>query len=274
MTEINEPGPPGDEVAPSGSESAAPPGPIEVDPEVPSEAKSGGGGDPEPDEELIESVIPALEALLFAADEPLSLEDLRMALSADERPAAVHALERLEARLGEEMRGLQVIQVAGGYRMTTRGEFDRHLRALYRRRNRFRPGRAALETLAIVAYRQPITAPEIAEIRGVDPAGVLRTLMDRRMIRTQGRKRVVGKPFLYGTTQDFLVHFGLNSLEDLPSMEEFNAMVGNWAMDEAEDLSDAPGTPESTELGVEDPEPSHAEGPEDEDDLERGGGKE
>jgi len=173
------------------------------------------------------SVALAFEALLFAADSPLSLDEMRQALPEAERGAAEAGLARLLSRYAEEDRALQILAVAGGYRMTTRPAFDRVVRALYRNRQRLRLGRAALETLAIVAYRQPITSPEIAEIRGKDPAGVLRTLLERSLVRTRGRKPVVGKPFLYGTTREFLEQFGLNSLEDLPSLEEFQAMLGD-----------------------------------------------
>ena len=182
-------------------------------------------GAPLPTEDGLEQLIPALEALLFAAGDPVSLDELRSALPEEDRAGAQAALEHLEAMYRRGDRGMQILRVAGGYRMTTRPDFDRHLRALFRQRNRHRLGRAALETLAIIAYRQPITAPEISEVRGKDSAGVLRTLMEKRLIRTHGRKRVVGRPFLYGTTRDFLVHFGLDSLEDLPSVEEFSSML-------------------------------------------------
>ena len=185
-----------------------------------------------PQDRLRETVMTALEALLFAADEPLALDDLRAALSREERPVAEAALGVLMQRYQDEARGLQIIQVAGGYRMTTRVEHDRHLRALYRNRNRTRVGPAALETLAIIAYRQPITAPEIGDIRGKDPGAVLKTLLDKHLIRTRGRRKVVGRPFLYGTTREFLVHFGLNNLEELPSMEEFNALLSDTFGDE------------------------------------------
>jgi segregation and condensation protein B len=174
-----------------------------------------------------EAVALAFEALLFAADSPLSLDEMRQALPEEERGAAEAGLARLLARYDEADRALQILAVAGGYRMTTRPAHDRVVRTLYRNRQRLRLGRAALETLAIVAYRQPITSPEIAEIRGKDPSAVLRTLLERSLVRTRGRKRVVGKPFLYGTTREFLEQFGLNSLEDLPSLEEFQAMLGD-----------------------------------------------
>jgi len=113
--------------------------------------------------------------------------------------------------------------------MTTRPELGEWVRALFRARNRRRLSPAALETLAIVAYRQPITTPEIQVLRGTDPGGVLQTLLDRRLLRVVGRKKVVGKPLLYGTTQEFLTHFGLNTLTDLPTLEEFGAVAAQLA---------------------------------------------
>jgi segregation and condensation protein B len=196
----------------------------------------------------------AFEALLFAADSPLSLEEMRQALPEGERGSAEAGLALLLSRYAEEDRALQILAVAGGYRMTTRPVHDRVVRALYRNRQRLRLGRAALETLAIVAYRQPITSPEIAEIRGKDPSGVLRTLLERSLVRTRGRKRVVGKPFLYGTTREFLEQFGLNSLEDLPSLEEFQAMLGDSQLalpaEESDEAIEGSATPPA-ELAVE-----------------------
>jgi segregation and condensation protein B len=166
-----------------------------------------------------------LEALVFAAEEPLTLADLVDLFPGVDEGSFQEALEEL-ARLYEEPgRGLQVTRVAGGYRMTTRGELGEWVRALFRSRNRRRLSPAALETLAIVAYRQPITTPEIQAIRGADPTGVLQNLIDKKLLKILGRKKVVGKPILYGTTREFLAHFGLNTLEDLPSLEEFGGMA-------------------------------------------------
>jgi segregation and condensation protein B len=172
----------------------------------------------------MEGLMPVLEALLFAAGEPLSLEEMQAAVPEEERTAVEPALRLLE-RAYDDARGLQILRVAGGYRMATRSAFDRYIRALFRQRNRHRLGRAALETLAIVAYRQPVTGPEISEIRGKDSSAVLKGLLEKRLLRITGRKRVVGKPFLYGTTRQFLMHFGLNSLDDLPEMTEFEEMI-------------------------------------------------
>jgi segregation and condensation protein B len=119
-----------------------------------------------------------------------------------------------------------VEQVAGGFRLATKPAVGALVRPFFRQRNRTRLSPAALETLAIVAYRQPATVPEIQAIRGVDPTGALKNLLEKKLVRILGRKKVVGNPLLYGTTTQFLVHFGLNKLEDLPSIEEFDAFVG------------------------------------------------
>lgn len=204
-----------------------------------------------------EDAVPILEALLFAAGEPVTREEMEGALTDLDPEEVGGALDRLLSTYREEGRGLQIVQVAGGYRMVTRSVFDRFIRALHRQRNRHRLGRAALETLAIVAYRQPITAPEICEIRGKDSSAVLKGLLDKRLLRVTGRKRVVGKPFLYGTTRQFLLHFGLNSLEDLPSMAEFesllDAQIAAAGLDEELPLGspEGPLVPEQEEVGPE-----------------------
>jgi segregation and condensation protein B len=170
-----------------------------------------------------------VEALVFAAEEPLTLGDLADLFPSASRETLQQTLDDVVAYWEGNERGLQVLRVAGGYRMTTRPELGEWVRALFRSRNRRRLSPAALETLAIVAYRQPVTTPEIQALRGTDPGGVLQTLLDRRLLRVVGRKKVVGKPLLYGTTQEFLTHFGLNSLTDLPTLEEFGAVAAQLA---------------------------------------------
>ncbi len=167
-----------------------------------------------------------LEALLYASPDPVGLEELKEAFGADRAAEVEEALAGLLEEYGAEGRGLAIERVAGGYRIATRPELAGVLREFVKRRNRARLSRAALETLALVAYRQPVTAPEIEAVRGVNPSSILRSLLERRMLRILGRKRVVGKPFLYGTTPEFLEHFGLNSLDDLPSLEEFAGLLG------------------------------------------------
>lgn len=167
------------------------------------------------------------EALLFVSSEPVSRERLFALWSPAERPAAAAALARLEARYrARPYGGLFLEEVAGGLRIVTRPELHPFLRRFFDAGGGNRLSMAALETLAIIAYRQPVTAPEIQELRGRSPAGVLRGLLEKRLIRICGRKEVVGRPFLYGTTRDFLMHFGLRDLAELPPLEEFEESFG------------------------------------------------
>jgi segregation and condensation protein B len=167
----------------------------------------------------------ALEAILFLSSDPVRVDDL--AESLDESKEAVSTqLEDIKRNLDERVGGFMLEQAAGGWRLTTRAEHDSILKKYFAKKGENRLSLAALETLAIVAYRQPITAPEVSDIRGVNSSSSIRTLLERRMIRVAGRKNVVGSPFLYRTTKDFLVHFGLNDIRDLPRLEEFGDLIG------------------------------------------------
>jgi segregation and condensation protein B len=164
----------------------------------------------------------ALEAILFASVEPIPRGRLVEIFEEADRPAAEEALAAvLDRYRAEDGRGVMAEEVAGGVRLVTRPELGGWLKRFFDVRGAAKLSMAALETLAIVAYRQPITAPEIQELRSVNPGGVLKTLLERRLVRIAGRKPVVGSPFLYRTTKEFLVHFGLGSLKDLPALEEF-----------------------------------------------------
>ena len=160
----------------------------------------------------------ALEALLFASDAPLELARITevLELSADEARAA---LAELTAACDAPGRGLAVVEVAGGYRLVTRPELAPILVRLQRLRLKSRLSRAAVETLAIIAYRQPISRPEIEQLRGVNADAVVTALLERRLIRMVGRKAGPGRPILYGTTREFLEHFGLRDLGELPPFE-------------------------------------------------------
>lgn len=164
----------------------------------------------------------ALEAVLFVSAEPVPRTKLLDLFEDEEREEAERALEAVLARYATAPeRGIMVEDVAGGVRLVTRPEMAHWLRRFYDVAGSSKLSMAALETLAIIAYRQPITGPEIQELRSVSSSGVLKTLLERRLVRIAGRKEVVGKPFLYATTREFLVHFGLNQLKDLPPLEEF-----------------------------------------------------
>ena len=169
----------------------------------------------------------AIEAVLFVSSEPVPRTRLLEMFEEEEREQAAEALEAVLSRYqGGDGRGVFVEDVAGGVRLATRPEMVTWLRRFFDVSGGTKLSMAALETLAIIAYRQPITGPEVQELRSVNPAGVIKTLLERRLVRITGRKEVVGKPFLYGTTREFLVHFGLNSLRDLPPLEEFEETFG------------------------------------------------
>ena len=162
-------------------------------------------------------MIAALECLLFVSGEPVALLDLARAVQSDE-VAVEAALRDLQATLAERASGLQLMQIAGGWQLSTRPEHAETIaRMVARGSNKL--SRAAMETLAIVAYRQPITAPEIEAVRGVSASGVLKTLLERRLIQEVGRKETLGRPILYATTPDFLHYFGIADLSQLPALE-------------------------------------------------------
>ena len=169
----------------------------------------------------------AVEAILFVTPEPVPAERLLQAFEDGEREDARAALAAVRARYAAaESRGVRLEEVAGGLRIVTAPECHPYLRRFFDAAGANRLSMAALETLAIVAYRQPVTGPEIQELRGRSPAAALRTLLDRRMIRIVGRREVVGRPFEYATTREFLMHFGLRTLQDLPPLEEFEEAFG------------------------------------------------
>jgi segregation and condensation protein B len=160
-----------------------------------------------------------VEALLFASDTPLEAERIREVLELADPAEARLLVEELQARYAAADRALAIVEVGGGYRMVTRPEIAPWLMRLAKSRTRQRLSRPSLETLAIVAYRQPVSRPEVDAIRGVNSDAVLENLMERRLVRIAGRKDAPGRPFLYETTRDFLVAFGLRDLADLPRVE-------------------------------------------------------
>lgn len=165
-----------------------------------------------------------LEALLFASPDPLSIEQLEAILGEEEKADIIQNLNYLQERYETKGSGLTIIQVAGGFRMSTRPDLHPWLSRLAKTRPA-RLSRPALETLAIIAYRQPITKAEVEVVRGVLVDGVLKTLMERGLIRVLGRKREVGRPLLYGTTRTFLEYFGFHDITDLPSPQEIEVLA-------------------------------------------------
>jgi segregation and condensation protein B len=169
---------------------------------------------------------PILDALIFASPDPLTLKEMAQLLVAEASKAEVEQALALLRHDYEGRGGLQLVEVAGGYQIVTRPDLHEYVRRLFHERTSQKLSVPALETLAVIAYRQPVTAPEIAEIRGVNTSGVLATLAERRLIKVVGRKQVVGRPFLYGTTREFLERFGLNDLTDLPKVEDMSELLG------------------------------------------------
>ena len=169
---------------------------------------------------------PIVEALIFASPEPLTAKALYKLLEGETREDVDAAVAAVRADY-EGSRGLQLVDVAGGYQITTRPELHEWVRKLFHDRTTQKLSVQALETLAVIAYKQPVTAAEIAEIRGVTSSGgVLSTLVERHLIKTVGRKQVVGRPFMYATTREFLERFGLSDLNDLPKVEELSDALG------------------------------------------------
>ncbi len=183
----------------------------------------------------------ALEAIIYAADEPATIDQLTKALG-EEKLAVQASLDELVASYADEERGVEIRAVAGGYKMYTKPQqHDVVRRFIKSLRPPLRLSMPALETLAVIAYKQPVTAPEISEIRGVNTSGVISTLLDKHLITTAGRKEVMGRPILYKTSKEFLMRFGLSDLEELPSLKEFEALARE-ALGSDEGLAPADGS--------------------------------
>lgn len=167
-----------------------------------------------------------IEAIIYVAPEPVTLEAIVKALDGEERERVKAKLQELIDNLERPEHGIQIRQVAGGYQLASKPEHHDVLRKFVKSlKPPLRLSKAALETLAVIAYRQPVTLPEIDAIRGVDCGGVIHTLLEKKLVVTAGRKSVVGRPILYRTSRDFLVHFGLKDVGDLPSLREFEDLA-------------------------------------------------
>jgi segregation and condensation protein B len=232
------------------------PGPPVSEPDGIGEVSAVIGMEAPPAEEA--SVLPpqevraALEALVFASPQPITPRDISRVLQGVPREDWEEQLAALRADYARDERGLQVIEVAGGYQITTRPEYNDWVRELLDPRTPTRLSIQALETLAVIAYKQPVTLPEIIDLRGVKSGGVVKTLLEKRLIRITGRKEVVGRPMLYGTTKQFLLHFGLKGLDELPKIEEFAEVLGEEV--DVAGLKRAIESPLPVQVGLTDPE--------------------
>ncbi len=172
----------------------------------------------------IAEIVSIVEALIFVADEPITAKLLAEVLEEDKETIQA-AVEELQSEYEQRNSGLQIREIAGGWQISTRTEFHDEVRRFLKTRPNAKLSLAALETLAVIAYKQPATVPEILEIRGVQSASAIKTLLDKKLIVAKGRKETVGRPMQYGTSKDFLIQFGLKDLSELPSIEDFEDLT-------------------------------------------------
>ena len=169
--------------------------------------------------------IAIIEALIFVSEEPISVKAIADVLKED-RAVVESNLKELESEFNSRNGGLQLREVAGGWQFATRPQYHEHVRAFLKSRPSAKLSIASLETLAVIAYKQPVTVPEILEIRGVQSPSSIKTLLDKKLIVAKGRKDTVGRPMMYGTSKEFLMQFGLKDLTELPSVEDFQDLAG------------------------------------------------
>ena len=230
---------------PSGTDEAATDESQESDDVLIAEAVS----EPAPDASESLALKAIIEAAIYITDEPLTPEQIATAVE-QPLPLVQEILGQLVTEYAAPGRGLAVRELAGGYKMSTKPEYHESIRRFVKRlQPPLKLSLAALETLAVIAYKQPITGPEILDIRGVQGAGVLKTLLDRRLIATAGRKNVLGKPMMYKTTREFLIQFGLDSIAELPTLKEFEEL-GRMALTD-EEVTAAPETTLAAETKAE-----------------------
>lgn len=189
------------------------------------------GSDADAPEEALQKVqseserMAIIEALVYVSDEPLSAKSIAEVLK-EEQPLIESAIAKLAAEFNARGSGLQLREVAGGWQFATRPEYHEHVRAFLKSRPSAKLSLASLETLAVIAYKQPITVPEILDIRGVQSPSSIKTLLDKKLIVAKGRKEAIGRPMMYGTSKEFLIQFGLKDLSELPSIEDFQDLAG------------------------------------------------
>jgi segregation and condensation protein B len=181
--------------------------------------------EPEKQPRSIAELTAILEALIFVAEEPINAKTLADVLEEDS-DFVQSAIENLADEIAQRDGGLQLREIGGGWQISTRTEFHDEVRRFLKTRPNAKLSLASLETLAVIAYKQPVTVPEILEIRGTQSTSAIKTLLDRRLIVAKGRKETVGKPMLYGTSKDFLLQFGLKDLSELPNIEDFEDLAG------------------------------------------------
>jgi segregation and condensation protein B len=194
--------------------------------ETTAETEAGAEAEPEGEFQATHAELkPAIEAILYVAEEPLPSKQMAKILGGVEEKDVIAAIEELMREYDERASGFEIREIAGGWRISTRAQYHDFIRKYLKTRPSARLSLPALETLAVVAYKQPITIPEILEIRGVSSTSAIKTLLEKRLLVTKGRKETVGRPMMYGTSKDFLIQFGLKDLTELPSIEDFEDLV-------------------------------------------------
>lgn len=182
----------------------------------------------------------AVEALIFASEKPITIDQLKKVLGGLDTVSVNKIVDQLKNEYDCANRGIRIIEIAGGFQMITCNTFAPFLRKLFKNRYSDKLSKPALESLAIIAYKQPLTKAEIESLRNVNVDGVMKSLIDKNLIRICGRKKVPGRPFVFGTTREFLEHFGLKSLQELPKMDEFTVMAqAKEAQDSIEPITQA-----------------------------------
>jgi segregation and condensation protein B len=177
-----------------------------------------------------------IEALLFSSDKPLTIEQARKVLDNLDASEVRKILEELKAEYEQSQRGIRITEVAGGFQMITAQTYSPFLKKFFKERHVERLSKPALETLAIIAYKQPVTKLEIESFRNVNVDGVINSLLDKNLVRIAGRKKAPGRPYVFGTTRQFLEYFGLKTLDELPKMEEFSNLAAKNEIEEIEEL--------------------------------------
>ena len=216
-----------DEPAAGDEDSEA--GEAETESEEPGQAElEQAHSEPDPDAPARSTaeVMAIAEAIIFVSDEPITSKALGDIVGEDKETIQA-AVEELQREYEERGGGLQIREIAGGWQIATRTQYHEEVRKFLKTRPSAKLSLAALETLAVIAYKQPVTVPEILEIRGVQSASAIKTLLEKRLIVTKGHKETVGRPMMYGTSKDFLIQFGLKDLSDLPSIEDFEDLAGS-----------------------------------------------
>lgn len=197
-----------------------------IDGETAFEASAGADDSIEGRREVSDAELKSIaEALIFVAEEPISAKTIAELLELESAPVE-RAIVELVAEYDERDGGLQLREIAGGWQIATRAEHHEYVRAYLRSKPSAKLSLASLETLAVIAYKQPITIPEILEIRGVQSPSAIKTLLEKRLIVAKGHKETVGRPMMYGTSKEFLIQFGLKDLSELPSIEDFRDLAG------------------------------------------------